>query len=104
MNMTDRETDLPAPERLGRPARPADIEKALAAIVATTRREWMSQEPAPPAPDDTVVKRARLAHPLVRFALDAKRSTVWRARIGRQAWIRSVVQFAELERTPESSS
>ncbi len=102
--MIDQEMDLPVPKRGGRLARPADIEQALAAIVATTRREWMSREPASPVPDETVVKRARFAHPLIRFALDAKRSTTWRARIGRQAWIQSVVQLAESDRTSEGTS
>ena len=105
--MIDQEMDSPIPERLDRLerlARPADIEQALAAIVATTRREWMSAQPSAQAPDDTTVKRARFAHPLIRFALDAKRSTAWRLRVGRQAWIQSVVQFAELDRTPEGTS
>ena len=52
-----------------------DIGQNLAAIIATTRREWMSQGHASPAPDESALKCARFTHPLLRFALDAKRSS-----------------------------
>ena len=101
--MIDQEMEAPVPMRLDRPhrlARPADMMQALAVIIVITRREWMSPCAASPAPDDAVVKRARFAHPLIRFALDAKRSTTWRARIGRQTSIQGVVSLAKLEQTP----
>ena len=104
--MIDQEMNLPAPGSLepsDRLVRTADIGQALAAVLATTRREWMSPRPESPAPDEAAVNRVRFAHPLIRFALDAKRSNSWRARIGRQAWIQSVVQLAELDRTPEGT-
>jgi hypothetical protein len=104
--MIDQEMDWPASERLARLdqlTRRVDMAQALAAIIATTRRDWMSPVTASSAPDGTAVSRGRLAHPLIRFALDAKRGSVWRARIGRQRWIQSVVQLAQLDRTPEGS-
>lgn len=102
--MIDQEMGVPVPVRLDRPqrpARPADMAQALAAIIVITRREWMSRCAASPAPDDAVVKRGRFAHPLIRFALDEKRSTAWRARIGRQTSMQNVVPLAELDQTPE---
>jgi hypothetical protein len=104
--MIDQEMDLPVPERLDRldrMARPAEIGQTIVAIIAITRREWMSQERESPAPDETGVNRTRFAHPLVRFALDAKRSSSWRARADRQARIQSVERFADLERTPRGA-
>ena len=73
--MIDQEMDLPVAERLDRMGRPADIGQTVAAIIAITRREWMGQGQASPAPDETAVNRPRFAHPLFRFALDAKRSS-----------------------------
>lgn len=101
--MIDQEMDIPAPERLARldPSARPDMAQALAAIIATTRCEWTSAGTASPAADAPAVNHDRLAHPLIRFALDAKRIGTWRARIGRQRWIQSVVQLAQLERTPE---
>ena len=65
--MIDQEMDLPVAERLDRldrMARPADIGQTIAAIIAITRREWMSQGHASPAPDETAPNRTRFAHPL----------------------------------------
>jgi hypothetical protein len=73
--MIDQEIDLSVAERMERRSRPADIEQAAAAIIATTRREWMSQGHASPAPDESALNCARFTHPLLRFALDAKRSS-----------------------------
>lgn len=101
--MFDQETNAPA--RLLRPdrgAQSADIAQAIAAILATTRREWTSQDTESCRPD-AAGGRQRIAHPLIRFALDAQRSNAWRARIGRRAWIRSVAKLAGLDRTPEGT-
>lgn len=105
--MRDQESHAPVRGQLTcfeRRARPADMGLALDAIIATTRRQWASPLPAVPAAAKGSVIRVRFAHPLIRFALDAKRSSSWRARIGRQAWIQSVVELAELDRTPEGTS
>jgi hypothetical protein len=102
--MIEQKMNLPVPTRTDRTApQNDDVGQAIAAIIAITRREWMSPEPGSPANDETVSNRARSAHPLIRFALDAKRRSSWRARIGRQGWIQSVVQFAELDRTPRGT-
>lgn len=77
--MTDRKTDASFPgclDPLSRTARTVDMERAIAAIVATTRREWMSPRPASHAAEASAAKRARLAHPLIRYSLDAKRRIV----------------------------
>jgi len=95
--MIDQEMDLPV---AGRVARLTDVGQTIAAIIATTRREWMSQGRASPAPDESAADRARLAHPLIRFALDAKRSSSWRARADRQERIQSVERFADQDCTP----
>ncbi len=61
-------------------AQRTDVGLNIAAIIAITRREWMSQGGVPPARGEAAADRPRLAHPLIRFALDAKRSNGWRAR------------------------
>lgn len=61
-------------------ARLTDIELAIEAIIEITRREWMSQGSAFPTIGEAAADRPRFAHPLIRFALDAKRSNAWRAR------------------------
>ena len=95
--MIDQEVNWPVRDR---PAPCNDgIGQAIAAIVAITRREWMAQGLAPAAPDEAAADRARYAHPLIRFALDAKRSSAWRARAERQGWLRSVEQLESSERT-----
>jgi len=105
--MIDQEMDLPVAkrlersERLDRMALPADIGQAAAAIIAITRHEWMSQGHVSPAPDDTTVNRTHFAHPLLRFALDAKRSSAWRARASRQGRTQSAERFPDLNRTLE---
>lgn len=105
--MIDQQMDAAVPGRLdplSRPARPVDMEQAVAAIVAITRREWMSPRSVKADGDDATVNRPRSAHPLTRFSLDAERHIAWRARIGREAWVRNVVQFAKLKRTPQGAS
>jgi len=50
--MIVEEMNLPFANRsdgFDRMARPADIEQTIATIIATTRREWMSQAPVSPA-------------------------------------------------------
>ncbi len=104
--MIDQDMEWPAPERLARSdqlMRRVDMAQALAAIIATPRLDWSSPGTAPAGADALVVNRGRFAHPLIRFALDSKRRATWRARIGRQRWIQSVVQLAQLDRTPEGS-
>lgn len=101
-----KKTNLPVAERLDRAhrmARPTGVGQTIAAIIATTRREWMSQGRASPAPDEAGVDRARFAHPLIRIALDATRSSSWRARADRQERIQSVDRFADLDRTPSGA-
>jgi hypothetical protein len=94
--MIDQETNLPIPDRT--PAQSDGIGQAIAAIIAITRREWLSQGPASAAPDAVATDRARIAHPLVRFALDAKRTGAWRARAERQAWLQSAERFENTDR------
>lgn len=95
--MIDQEMNLPVRDRTA--PRSDGIGQAIAAIVAITRREWMAQGLAPAAPDEVAADRARYAHPLIRFALDAKRSSAWRARAERQGWLRSVDQLESSDRT-----
>jgi len=105
--MQDQELDASTRERLTcveQSARRADIGKAADAIIEATRRAWASPPLEAPEASTGSVIHVRFAHPLIRFALDAKRSNSWRARIGRQAWIQSVVRLAELDRTPEGTS
>ena len=71
LNMIEQETDLPLADRM---QRLTDLGHTLAAIIAITRRDWLPQEHAFPASEETVVDRARCEHPLSRFALNAKRS------------------------------
>jgi hypothetical protein len=94
--MIDQEMHLPvrdwtAPHNDG-------IGKAIAVIIAITRREWMAQGLAPAARDEAAADRARYAHPLITFALDAKRSNAWRARAERQGWLRSVERLESSDR------
>ncbi len=75
--MIDQDMDSSAAEPLDWldwMARPVDIEHTAAAIIAISRREWLSQGHASPSPDETVVDRTRLQHSLFILALDAKRS------------------------------
>ena len=95
--MIDQELNWPARDRTA--PRNDAIGQAIAAIVAITRREWMAQGLAPVTPDEAAADRARYAHPLIRFALDAKRSSAWRARAERQGWLRNVEQLESSERT-----
>jgi hypothetical protein len=91
--MIDQELNFPvrgptAPRNNG-------IGQAIAAIIAITRREWMAQGLAP---DEVAADRARYAHPLIRFALDAKRSSAWRVRAERQGWLQSVERLESSDR------
>ena len=86
--MIDQEMNWPVRDRTA--PQNDGIGQAIAAIIAITRREWMAQGLAPAAPDEVAADRARYAHPLITFALDAKRSSAWRARAERQGWLRSV--------------
>jgi hypothetical protein len=91
----DQKTNLPVPARTDRKApQNDDVGQAIAAIIAITRREWMSPGGGSPATDETVANCARSAHPLIRFALDAKRISTWRARADRQGLLQSVDRFA----------
>ena len=85
--MIDQEMNLPVRDRTA--PHNDGIRQATAAIISITRREWMAQRLAPAAPDEVAANRARYAHPLIRFALDAKRISVWRARAERQGVARS---------------
>ena len=81
--MIDQEMECPVAGRLGTvecTARPIDAGSTITAIIAITRREWMPQGNAPPAIGEAAVNGPRFAHPLIRFALDARRSNAWRAR------------------------
>ena len=98
--MIDQETDFAV---AGRTARLADAGQIIAAIIATTRREWMSQGRASPAPEECAENCTRFAHPLIRLALDAKHSSSWRARAERQERIKSVELFAHLDCTPRGA-
>lgn len=98
--MTDQQFDFPLAERSDRTARPADPGQTIAAVIAVTRREWISPRPAMPAPEETVLKRARFAHPLVRYIFDSKRNSSWRARVERQGREHSAEQYADPERAP----
>lgn len=65
--MIDQEVDIQVADRivrLERIVRPADDGRIIAAIIATTRREWMSPASAAPAAEEAEVNRARFAHPL----------------------------------------
>lgn len=100
--MIDQETDIRVADRidrLERMAQPADVGQVIAAIIATTRREWMSPGRGSPATDEAAVNRAGSAHPLIRFALDAKRISIWRARADRQGLPQSVEPSAIADRT-----
>ncbi len=91
--MIDQEMNWPVRDR----AVPHNdgIGKAIASIIAVTRREWMAQAPAP---DDGAADRARYVHPLIWFALDAKRSSGWRARAERQGWLLGADQLGSFDR------
>lgn len=102
--MTNHEAIVRFPWRQERPEKQTGMRLALAAMVATTRREWSSPLTADSGAGDAMIMQARSAHPLTRFSLDAKRHIAWRERIGRQEWVQSVVQFAKLNRTPERAS
>jgi hypothetical protein len=81
--MIDQEMEWPIAGRLGpaeRKAQLTDVGLTIAAIIAITRREWMLHGRVSPALDEAAVDRPRFAHPLIRFALDAKRGNAWRAR------------------------
>jgi hypothetical protein len=102
MTMIDQQTDIRVADRidwLKRMAQPADVRQVITAIIATTRREWMSPSRGSPATDEAAGNRAGSAHPLIRFALDAKRVSVWRARADRQGLPQSVEPFAISDRT-----
>jgi hypothetical protein len=104
--MIDQEMDFPVADRVHRVGRPTDARQTIAAIIATTRREWLSQKRASPAATEVALDRPRLAHPLVRYAFDSKRSSSWRARADRQGRIQTVERLADPDcalegRTPE---
>ena len=93
--MIEQKMNLPVPTGADRTAAQSDdVGQAIAAIIAITRREWMSPGRGAPATDETVANHARSAHPLIRFALDAKRISMWRARADRQELPQSVDRFA----------
>lgn len=69
--MIEQETDWPLADRM---KRLTDMEQTLAAVIATTRRDWLPQERAFPSPDETVVNRVRCEHTLSGLALNAKRN------------------------------
>ncbi|HUX25247.1 MAG TPA: hypothetical protein VMV87_11585 [Burkholderiales bacterium] len=94
--MIDQETSLPVPQRTA--SQRDGVAQAIAAIIVITRREWLSPVSGPPVSGDAAVDRARIAHPLIRFALDAKRAGAWRARAARQGWLQSVERIADPER------
>ncbi len=101
--MIDQEMDFPVAGRVHRVARQTDARQTIAAIIATPRREWLSQRPASPAVADTALNRPQLAHPLVRYIFDSKRSRSWRARVERQGQIQSVERSADLDYTPNGA-
>jgi hypothetical protein len=91
-------------ERLSAAAQSADIREALAAVLETTRREWMLPLTAISAADEPVVKRSRIARPSIRYSRDATRGSAWSARIGGQERVDNIVRFAESDNTPEGAS
>jgi len=93
--MIEQKTSLPFRRRATQ--QKDDIARAIAAIIVITRREWLSPVSGPPVSGDAAVDRARIAHPLARFALDAKRAGAWRARAARQGWLQSVERIADPE-------
>ena len=101
--MQDQETKLIVAVRSDRAARPADLAQAAAAIIATTRRAWLSQEGEGQRRDEAGTKRLALAHPLVRFALDEKRTGSWRARVTRLKRGASVEPLMCLRRAPRGA-
>ncbi len=101
--MIDQETDIRVAyriDRLERMGRPVDVGQVIAAIIATTRREWMSPGPGSPAIDAAAVNRAGFAHPLIRFALDAKRISAWRARADRHELLQSTERLTDFDHLP----
>jgi hypothetical protein len=94
--MIDQELNLPVPHRTA--PQNGGVGQTIAAIIGITRREWMSPGRGSPATDETEANRARYAHPLITFALDAKRSNAWRARAERQGWLRSVERLESSDR------
>jgi len=95
--MIDQDIRFPA---VGRQEQKADIERIIAAIIATTRREWLSRGCEPLAQDRSDGNWNRLAHPMIRFAFDPKRINLWRARVDRQAPLPSARQLARLDGAP----
>jgi len=93
--MIDHETSLPVLQRTA--SQEDGVAQAIAAIVVITRREWLSPASGPPVTGDAAANRARIAHPLIRFAVDAKRAGAWRARAARQGWLQSVERVADPE-------
>ncbi len=92
--MIEQKMNLPIPTGADRTApENDDVGQAIAAIIAITRREWMSPGCGSPATDETVANHARSAHPLIRFALDAKRISNWRARADRHGLPQSLERF-----------
>ncbi len=85
---------------LGRRDQNADIERIIAAIISTTRRAWQSPVSDPRTHSRNDANWNRLAHPLIRFALDPKRINAWRARIDRQAPLQSLERLAVVDGTP----
>jgi len=95
--MIDQNIQFPAS---GRVEQNADMVQIIAEVISTTRRAWLSRKCEPPEQDSSKVNRNRLAHPVIRFALDPKRIDAWRARVGRQALAQTAKQPARIEGTP----
>jgi hypothetical protein len=91
-------------EPLSRPSHTADIQEALAAVIATTRREWMLPLAAPSAAGNLVVKRNRIARRSIRFSPDATRSAAWSVSVSPQERVDSLLRSAELDNPPEGAS
>ncbi len=98
--MTDQNRNALLAGRADRTAQPAEATLIIATIIAITRREWISQEPASSAPEEAALNHPRLAHPLVRYILDSKRSNSWRARAGQQGRKQSPERLADVDCVP----
>ena len=96
--MIEQETSLPVPQATA--SQNDGVAQAIAAIIVITRREWLAPASGPAVYGDVAVNSARIAHPVIRFALDAKRTSAWRARAARQGWLQSAEPIAD----PESAS
>jgi len=91
-------------ERLSRMAQPADMQEALSAVLATTRREWKLPLSASAAADKLVVKHSRVVRPSIRYFPDAKRGAAWRTRTGRQEQVESLARFAGADNSTDGAA